>query len=438
MRRHRWPGLSIHRENPKTACARRPCTHASGAWLKANNPTTDDLLSNDIKMTTDQPAGRGTFGTEEETTSATADDSPSRCPNIHANEAFAAARGAPAERKAYTGGAAPLPTGGHASDVFSKRIVANDQGEARRLLQEAFPGVSVLPGPAGDLAIDLKTDYLDGMVTHQLSTTTGVKLRFPEQYDGYLLAALDEGGLALEMGQKWKERPAPGAVMVDARRVSRWRWQPGHYELLLVDAARLHNRLAGLLERPVVQPVQFQFDVPPQAPGIRFAREIARVARMCTTCETHGLQCAREALRNLQDALMYTMLETIPHNYSVYLARRNLGPSPRHVRRAMDYIRANAASEIALEDIAKAAHISIRALQTGFSKFKGLTPMAYLKQIRLEGAHAELCRPDGEKPIAEIARRWRFHHLGQFARDYRKAFGQAPSETRRAARLAER
>lgn len=321
--------------------------------------------------------------------------------------------------------------------IRSEKVITDDLDEAHSLLQRTYPGVSILPGPGGALNIELQTDFLDGMVTHQLATTSGVKFRFAEQYDGYLLAALDEGGLGMEMDRKWKERRAPGAVMVDAARISLWCWHPGRYEMLLVDVTRLHNRLALLLERPVVQRVKFQLDVPADAPGVRFAREIARVARMCSG-DASEAYCAHEALRNLQDALMYSMLEAIPHNYSVYLARRHTGPSPRHVRRAIDYIHANATAPISLEDIAKAAHVSIRALQAGFSRFKGLTPMAYLKQVRLDGAYAELCVAEEEQPIAEIARRWRFSHQGQFARDYRKAFGQTPSATRRAARLRER
>ncbi|WP_080418328.1 helix-turn-helix domain-containing protein [Burkholderia ubonensis] len=38
--------------------------------------------------------------------------------------------------------------------------------------------------------------------------------------------------------------------------------------------------------------------------------------------------------------------------------------------------------------------------------------------------------PDETASITEIATRWGFAHLGQFATDYRKAFNERPSDTR--------
>jgi AraC-like DNA-binding protein len=318
----------------------------------------------------------------------------------------------------------------------SERIVADSVDEARSQLQASCPGVAVSPGIDGRFRMELQTDYLSGMVTHLFTTTTGGKFRFPNPHDGYLLAALDEGAVEVEIEDKWWERRAPGVVMADAARATRWRWQPGRYEMLVVDADSLHHRLALLLERPIVTRVRFDLDVPAHSPGIKFAREIARVARLCTSGESdEGPGCSEQALRHLQDALMYAVLDSIPNNYTAHLSRQLPGPSPRHVRRAIEFIHAHAMQPVTLEEIAKSAHVSIRALQTGFANFKGTTPMAYLKQIRLEGVHAELSRADNEQAIAEIARRWCFGHMGLFARSYRKAFGQTPSEARRTSRV---
>ncbi|MEX8194563.1 helix-turn-helix transcriptional regulator [Comamonas guangdongensis] len=323
------------------------------------------------------------------------------------------------------------------SPIRTETIVTDDLVEARNLLQESFPGASVHPGPSGELQLDLQTDYMGGLVTHRLSTATGVKFRSPGKFDGYILAILDEGGLELEMGRKWREHAAPACIMVEAARVSRWRWRQGRYEIVLIDAVLMHSRLAQLLERPVAQRIQFESNVPYQAQGVGVAREIIKAARMCIPHDASQFHCAQEVLRSLQDAVMQLMLETIPHNYSIYMAHRHAGLAPKHVRRATDYIHANANLLISLEEIANVAHVSVRTLQAGFSRFKGLTPMAYLKQVRLEGVYADLRSANEQRSIAEIARHWRFGHLGQFAQDYRRAFGQSPSETRRTAKQAE-
>jgi AraC-like DNA-binding protein len=106
--------------------------------------------------------------------------------------------------------------------------------------------------------------------------------------------------------------------------------------------------------------------------------------------------------------------------------------APTTVRRAISFIDEHATDPITVEDVATAVHISTRGLQYAFRRATGLTPMAYLRRVRLTGAHHDLRSPDGGN-VAEIARRWGFPHLSRFASYYRDAYGRNPSET-----LAER
>lgn len=154
------------------------------------------------------------------------------------------------------------------------------------------------------------------------------------------------------------------------------------------------------------------------APGLR--RDDARMRA-----------CATELALSLADALAYAVLDDIPHNYSLQLEQRHAGPSPRHVKRAIDYIHANARAVLALDDIARAARVSVRTLQAGFARFQGCSPMQYAKRVRLEGVYSALRGGELEHSVAQVARQWGFSHLGQFAHDYRLAFGETPSETRR-------
>ncbi len=58
--------------------------------------------------------------------------------------------------------------------------------------------------------------------------------------------------------------------------------------------------------------------------------------------------------------------------------------------------------------------------------------MAFMKQRRLETVRGQLltARDEG-KTVTVIAMEYGFFHLSQFAADYRKMFGETPSETRR-------
>lgn len=57
-------------------------------------------------------------------------------------------------------------------------------------------------------------------------------------------------------------------------------------------------------------------------------------------------------------------------------------------------------------------------------------PMAYIKLHRLHGLRRELLAADPQTvSIAELALQWGFLNPGHFARDYRRLFGQLPSQT---------
>jgi AraC family ethanolamine operon transcriptional activator len=55
--------------------------------------------------------------------------------------------------------------------------------------------------------------------------------------------------------------------------------------------------------------------------------------------------------------------------------------------------------------------------------------MRWLREVRLQGAHADLSRADGS--VADIALRWGFAHFGRFAAEYARRFGRSPSQTLR-------
>jgi AraC family transcriptional regulator, ethanolamine operon transcriptional activator len=85
---------------------------------------------------------------------------------------------------------------------------------------------------------------------------------------------------------------------------------------------------------------------------------------------------------------------------------------------------------LTVSDLCRIAKTSERTLDYAFTENFGSSPALYMKARRLNGARNDLCRE--HKPtvkIADIANKWGFWHLGQFARDYRGLFGELPSDT---------
>ncbi len=130
--------------------------------------------------------------------------------------------------------------------------------------------------------------------------------------------------------------------------------------------------------------------------------------------------------------LLTMLLGPQPHNYSDQIANGGSPAAPFYVRRAEEFIAANIERPITMDDVVAAAGSSARSIYAGFRRFRGTTPMAYLKQLRLLRAHHELLAADPTRQtVTEIAMKWRFFHLGYFAAGYRRRFGEPPSATLR-------
>jgi transcriptional regulator GlxA family with amidase domain len=125
-----------------------------------------------------------------------------------------------------------------------------------------------------------------------------------------------------------------------------------------------------------------------------------------------------------------------PHTYSDALQRRESTILPRDVRRAVDYIEANLEQAVTVADLVNVTGVAGRTLFMHFKEFRGVSPMRYLRNVRLRQVRdALLCAEPGAS-ITEIALKSGFTHLGRFSVAYRHHFGETPSETLRCRRQA--
>jgi len=143
--------------------------------------------------------------------------------------------------------------------------------------------------------------------------------------------------------------------------------------------------------------------------------------------QSDGLLYNPLALAQFEQLLLTGLVCGQPHNYSEMLHRRIM-ISPRSVKRAIDYIRANLHLPITAEQLVAASGVPGRTLYAHFRQTTGLAPLAYVRKARYERLRQELVDGTGES-LTTIAARWGFEHPGRFAQGYRELFGERPSET---------
>lgn len=132
-----------------------------------------------------------------------------------------------------------------------------------------------------------------------------------------------------------------------------------------------------------------------------------------------------------QQFIMTGLLLSHPHNYLDALRRRARPIAPRDVKRAIDYMEAHLDSAVTLGAIVEASGVAGRTLLKHFRDAKGISPMRYLCNARFEKAYQALRRAQPGENVTTIAMRWGFSHLGRFSVEYRRRFGESPSDTLR-------
>jgi AraC-like DNA-binding protein len=186
------------------------------------------------------------------------------------------------------------------------------------------------------------------------------------------------------------------------------------------DCVRLVIRMeSGLLGQLLLQKgVDFEITNPALGPWFEYVQFLlSSRASIDAIAKDYGV-------RERVEALMVTLLErtVLP---AIQDGQRQPNVS-REVRRAEVFIRANLSRNVSLEEIAEAAGVSVRTLQVSFKRHHDVSPMRYMRDLRLDVAREQIL---AGSTITEAAFDCGIPHPGRFAQYYRSRFGHLPSST---------
>ncbi len=104
----------------------------------------------------------------------------------------------------------------------------------------------------------------------------------------------------------------------------------------------------------------------------------------------------------------------------------------RILKQARELLHASLETDLKLTDTAAHLGISQRTLEYTFKHHLSMTPKTYLQLLRLYAVRDELAQSDPARTrVSDIALKYAFFHMGHFAAEYKKIFGESPVETLR-------
>lgn len=136
------------------------------------------------------------------------------------------------------------------------------------------------------------------------------------------------------------------------------------------------------------------------------------------------------AQKMLKDRLIMGMIELLESAEPHQKVRNSQLSYRRVISQARDYILGHPGEPTTILELCNYLHVSRRTLQNAFQNIVGVSPIQYLKAIRLNAVRRELLSQYSlNMTVQDAAMTWGFWHLSQFAADYHALFNELPSET---------
>lgn len=266
-----------------------------------------------------------------------------------------------------------------------------------------------------------------------VSYGTAVQVTKAQVSDSYIVCLPQSGRSLLRVGSKPVSVPSGhGAViapripfLIDAdQETSALVWRLDRYAL---------ERLAGIATGDdAASAVEFapSLDLT-RGPGAGLARALRFVAQELDAGE--GVSASPLALERLEQALTFALLDTQPQDWKAARLRHGRGAAPACVRRVEEYLQASIAEGVSTESLVRVSGVSGRTLFRAFRTFRGVSPQEYLRQTRLRKVRDDLKRAQPGSTVTSVLSRWGITQFGRFAAEYKRRFGELPSQTHRAA-----
>jgi AraC-like DNA-binding protein len=262
----------------------------------------------------------------------------------------------------------------------------------------------------------------------------------PDQLEDFFLLQIPlQGQAEIECGGRQFVSSPLAASLVSPTQALRMRWGEACPQAILrVERTVLERHAQRHFGDAARGPIEFEPEFSLTSAQGQCVMQLLPVLAEIMSTEAHPLRnpLAFEQFEStLLNALIYGQPNSVRN--STMHERRPLAPF--YVRRVEEYIRAHLQEPLTIERLAEYGNVSPSTLFAAFKHCHGVTPMALVRQLRLERVRMDLLSIESanglrRSSVTDIALKWGFAHLGRFAMEYKRAFGESPSESLRARR----
>jgi AraC-like DNA-binding protein len=196
--------------------------------------------------------------------------------------------------------------------------------------------------------------------------------------------------------------------------------------VLRIETDSLLRHLGALIGQEIPRKLVFDDHVD-RSPAMNALRR--RIFNFATDFNERGTFFSDLAAAEVERMVIMKFLMCHRHSYTQFLLREPLPAGSSAVRRVEEFIEANWDKPIDIGAMVAVAKVSARSLFRQFKRDRGYSPADFAKRVRLDRAREMLEQSTERTAVIQIALKCGFQNPGHFARDFRLAFGELPSET---------
>src|ERR1700730_13383868 len=245
------------------------------------------------------------------------------------------------------------------------------------------------------LSLTQRAGTLGPLTVLDLAFDVDTWIRCAEERPYYQVNVLAAGQMELlHRGSSVASSPGLANVCLPEGELAVPRWGAGSRMIALrVNRNVLEDALSEALGRQLTTQIEFK-------PSLVTTKGLARTWMHLFTVLAQDISRPDSALTQplvaspFVHSLIYALLLAADHPYREVLGSHAKFVAPQAIRPAVDIIEAEPQLPLTVASLAGLCHISSRALQQGFVRYMGMSPMTYVRQVRLRRAHQELLDSD--------------------------------------------